>query len=162
MVLYWWHIIYRFIFILFINLALLEKLLLYLLLYSNEKIITKSKYTNTENSKISSKQKYADVYKLTILWPGTFWTLLSWVNWPRKWKIYFYFWTGWSKCFFGVLCSTQLLCITSALRHIRKTAGPICQCLSLFSHSWHTHMTGSNMDVMKGNGGGDADEHAQH
>lgn len=31
--------------------------------------------------------------------------------------------------------TTQLRDINSALQHIRKTARPVCQCLSLFSHS---------------------------
>lgn len=78
--------------------------------------------------------------------------LLSWVSWPRRQKWGFLFLNLQWSVFWEYFVS-QLLCITSALWHIRKTAGPVCQCLSLFSHSWHIHMTASNVDVMRGNGG---------
>lgn len=118
---------------------------------TNEKIITKSKYTNTENSKQTSKQRYVDVYKLTKLWTsGTFLTktvVLSELT--QKTKIMFLFLNLREQVFFW-----STLSYPASMCYFCSEAQP-----GLFVNVYHcfptpdTHMTGSNMDMMKGNGG---------
>lgn len=54
--------------------------------------------------------------------------------------------------FSSVLLSAASLHYFCSVAHQEHSCA-YCQCLSLFSHSRHTHMTGSDVDIMARNGG---------